>query len=334
MSVGPGTGRRETNSTDPFLRQELRGPILVIARGFGLVFAMLALVAYAHWLPRWLDLGLVVARHAARLPGGSPFYPEIAIAAAVAAIVASLAWGILAGFMFWRRSRDLCGIFIAVGFLSVGIMFTDIDVIVAMMRSDSWAPWSLAVILLANAFSMPWMFAFPDGRFVPCWTFVLGVIWFAWSMGRIFGTSLDQTKLGAPAIALNALLVSSGIASVVFRYLWRSDAVQRQQLKWALFGGLIFLAAYLVVIPVRALAPAIDRSPGDFLFRTASSAFLSLSLIAIPVALGIAIFRQGLFDRANLRPRRRVLAQAARSLPSGGPTQSQAVWRPRDRYRR
>ena len=296
MSVGPGTGRRETNSTDPFLRQELRGPILVIARGFGLVFAMLALVAYAHWLPRWLDLGLVVARHAARLPGGSPFYPEIAIAAAVAAIVASLAWGILAGFMFWRRSRDLCGIFIAVGFLSVGIMFTDIDVIVAMMRSDSWAPWSLAVILLANAFSMPWMFAFPDGRFVPCWTFVLGAIWFAWSIGRIFGTSLYQTTLGAPAIALNALLVSSGIASVVFRYLWRSDAVQRQQLKWALFGGLIFLAAYLVVIPVRALAPAIDRSPGDFLFRTASSAFLSLSLIAIPVALGIAIFRQGLFD--------------------------------------
>ena len=32
------------------------------------------------------------------------------------------------------------------------------------------------------------------------------------------------------------------------------------------------------------------------MLRTASSAFLSLSLIAIPVALGIAIFRQGLFD--------------------------------------
>jgi class 3 adenylate cyclase len=198
--------------------------------------------------------------------------------------------------VFWRRSHDLLGIFIAVGFLSVGIMFTDIDVIVAMMRSDSWAPWSLAVILLANAFSMPWAYVFPDGRWVPRWAIVLAAIWFAWSVGRTFGTSLDQTKLGPPAIALNALLISSAIASQVYRYWRQSDAVQRQQLKWVLLGALIFLAAYLVVIPLRALAPAIAHSPGDFLFRTATSAFLSLSLIAIPIALGIAIFRQGLFN--------------------------------------
>ena len=51
-----------------------------------------------------------------------------------------------------------------------------------------------------------------------------------------------------------------------------------------------------MVLPLRLLAPVIDHSPADFLLRTASSAFLSLSLIAIPVALGIAIFRQGLFD--------------------------------------
>jgi class 3 adenylate cyclase len=300
MSVESGVvahaARRETGPGDPFLRRELHGPVLVLARGLGLVFAVLALIMYARWLPRWLDLRLAVARHAASLSGGSSFYPEIAFAAAVAAIVAALAWGVLAGFVFWRRSRDLFGIVIAVGFLSVGIMFTDINVIVAMMRSDSWAPWSLAVILLANAFSMPWLYVFPNGRWVPRWAIALAAIWFAWSIGRILGTSLDQAKLGPPAIALNALLVSSGIASVAYRYWRRSDAVQRQQIKWALLGGLVFLAAYLLVIPLRALAPAIDHSPGDFLFRTASSAFLSLSLIAIPIALGIAIFRQGLFD--------------------------------------
>jgi len=297
MSVRAGTVvGRETSPGDPFLRRELRGPVLVVVRGLGLVFAVLALVMYARWLPRWLDLRLGDARHAAGLPGGSSFYPEIAIAAAVAAIVASLAWGILAGLVFLRRSRDLLGIFIAAGLVSMGIMFTDIDVIVYMMRSDSWAPWSLAVILLANALTVPWVFGFPDGRFVPRWSIVLAAIWFAWSIGRIFGTSLDQTTLGAPGIALNALLVSSAIGSVAYRYWRRSDAVQRQQIKWALLGALIFLAAYLVVIPVRALAPAIGQSAGAFSFRTASSTFLSLSLIAIPVALGIAIFRQGLFD--------------------------------------
>jgi hypothetical protein len=75
-----------------------------------------------------------------------------------------------------------------------------------------------------------------------------------------------------------------------------SAAAFSPPLKWALFGALIFLAAYLVVLPLRALAPTIAYSPGDFLFRTATSAFLSFSLIAIPVAIGISIFRQGLFD--------------------------------------
>src|SRR5438128_2587332 len=98
MSIRSGTvARRRVGASDPFLRRELHGRVLVLARGLGFVFAVLALVMYARWLPRWLDLRLAVARHAASLPGGSSFYPGIAMAAAVAAIVASLAWGVLAG---------------------------------------------------------------------------------------------------------------------------------------------------------------------------------------------------------------------------------------------
>jgi hypothetical protein len=130
MSAGSGTvARREAGQSDPFLRRELRGPVLILARGRGLVFTVLALLMYA----RWLDMGLAVARHDARLSDGSSFYKEIAIAAAVAAIVQALAWGVLAGFVFWRRSRDLFGIFIAAGFPSVGIICTDLDVIVARL---------------------------------------------------------------------------------------------------------------------------------------------------------------------------------------------------------
>src|SRR5260370_41582073 len=124
MSAGSGTtARREAGQSAPFLRRELRGPVLVLARRLGLVFTVLTLVMYA----RWLDLGVAVARQDARLLGGSSFYPEIAIAAAVAAIVQALAWGVLAGFVFWRRLRDLFGIFIAAGFLPAGFICTDLD---------------------------------------------------------------------------------------------------------------------------------------------------------------------------------------------------------------
>jgi hypothetical protein len=115
------------------LRRELPGPVPVLARGFGLVFTVPALIMYARWLARRLDLGLAVARHDARLPEGNSFCPEIAIAAAVAVIAQALAWGDLAGFVFWRRSRDLFGIFNSAGFRPVGIIGTDLDVIVARL---------------------------------------------------------------------------------------------------------------------------------------------------------------------------------------------------------
>jgi len=134
MSAGSGTAaRRETGHSDPFLRRELRGPVLVLVPGLGLVFTVPTLIMYARSLARRLDLGLAVARHDARLPGGSSLYPQIAIAAAVAAIARALAWGGLAGFVFWRRSRDLFGIFSAAGFRAVGILCTDLDVIVARL---------------------------------------------------------------------------------------------------------------------------------------------------------------------------------------------------------
>ncbi len=121
MSAGSGTiARRETGQSDPFLRP---------ARGLGLVFTVAALIMYARWQARRLDLGLAVAGHDARLPGGSSLYPQIAIAAAVAAIVQDLGGSCLV--VFWRPSRDLFGIFPSAGFRLVGIICTGLDVIVA-----------------------------------------------------------------------------------------------------------------------------------------------------------------------------------------------------------
>jgi len=63
MSVGSRIAvRRETGLSDPLLRRELHGPVLVLARGLGLLFAALALIMYARWLTHWLVLRLADAR--------------------------------------------------------------------------------------------------------------------------------------------------------------------------------------------------------------------------------------------------------------------------------
>lgn len=290
MSAAPPGG-------DLLLRRELRGVVLLAARAVIAVYGLLVVVVYLRWLPRWLQDQAAMAAGAARISGGAFPYRAVALTGAGVAIIAALAWIALAVLVFVRRSRDVFGLILAASFLSFGILFTDIGGIIEMERTDPWAPWPAAVLFLANALILPWAYLFPDGRFVPRWTVALAAVWVGWSIGRaVMGPALDQTALGPPAVALHAMLVASAVVSVAYRYWRRSTAVQRQQIKWVLLGGLVFLAIYLLVIPSGVLVPQSDQSAWAFLFQTIHSALLSVAVIAIPVALGIAIFRQGLFD--------------------------------------
>jgi class 3 adenylate cyclase len=293
LAARPGIQR----SDGAWLRRELRGRALTAGRGIVLLFAALALLMYVRWLPRWLQVQVAGASSAARLGGGHFPYQTVIYGVAAVAILSSVAWMILAGLVFYRRSHDLYGLFLSASFFSFGIMFTDIDVMMPMSRSDPWAPWPAVIIALANALTTPWVYTFPDGRFVPRWSIIPAFVWFAWSTARgIVGPAIDQATLGAWAVALNYALVLAAVGSVAYRYWRRADVVQRQQIKWALLGGVVFIAAYLPVIPVRSLLPQVSLSAGAFVFRSLTSAFLSLAVIAIPLAIGIAIFRQGLLD--------------------------------------
>jgi hypothetical protein len=80
-----------------------------------------------------------------------------------------------------------------------------------------------------------------------------------------------------------------GIASLVVRYR-RADSLDRVQLRWIAFGGLVFLAVYLVTLP---LASAIGEhsTAGTMLTSAAQTAFA-----ALPAAIGYAILRHRLYD--------------------------------------
>jgi len=289
--VGGGTGG------DVLLRRELRGVVLLATRALIVVYAFLLLLIYLRWLPRWLQDETAMASSAAGLSGGDFPFKGIALAAAAVAILAGLAWMALAVLIFLRRSRDLFGLLLAVSFLSFGVIFTGFRII-GMERADPWGPWPLVVLLLANYLTLPWVYLFPDGRFVPRWSVALAAIWLGLTAAQAPGTpSFVQTAVGARWIsALTYILAASGAASFVYRYWRRSTAVQRQQIKWVLFGGLVFFAVYMLVVPTGELVAHAGQSSRSFLFLTIHSAVLSLAVIAIPVTLAIAIFRQGLLD--------------------------------------
>jgi hypothetical protein len=80
-----------------------------------------------------------------------------------------------------------------------------------------------------------------------------------------------------------------GIASLVVRYR-RAGALDRVQLRWIAFGGVVFLAVYLVTLPLGG-AVGEHSTAGTVLTSVSQAAFA-----ALPIAIGYAILRHRLYD--------------------------------------
>src|SRR5258707_12678088 len=90
-------------------------------------------------------------------------------------------------------------------------------------------------------------FTFPTGRFTPRWTWVAFILVFAVTM-------LDSLSAKVPFVPCIASILTSllPIGVQIYRYTHIYDAVQKQQVKWFVFGlSVVFL---LVIIQSILLA--------------------------------------------------------------------------------
>jgi hypothetical protein len=158
------------------------------------------------------------------------------------------------------------------------------------------------VWLLATFLYLVVLFVFPDGRFVPRWTRLLGVVALPVSvllsadLPRIF-VELPDVPQGVSKARLGlAVLVWSGFWGVglyaqVYRYRHVSGPVQRQQTKWvALTLGLILFVLLLgFVIP----SLFVDTANAWFAWGLLATTPLFLLFTA---SVAVAILRHHLYD--------------------------------------
>jgi hypothetical protein len=83
------------------------------------------------------------------------------------------------------------------------------------------------------------------------------------------------------------------VFSQFYRYQRVSNAVQRQQIKWAVFG-LILYAVLLVGLSLFAFIPGLNQ-PGS-LFELVLNTLYPLAALPLPLSIGIAILRYRLWD--------------------------------------
>ncbi|HEX9036913.1 MAG TPA: hypothetical protein VF808_07960 [Ktedonobacterales bacterium] len=209
-------------------------------------------------------------------------YANASAGVAAALVVIS---AILALALFWRRSDTVIslavGVFLVtfpIGNLTTGMTFTLISPVV-----DT----TIGLVNLAIAFSV--FLIFPDGRFVPRWTWLLVMGWVGLHIALAAYPNVGWLDAFYPVIYLSALGV------LVYRYRRVSNQRRRQQTKIVVLGFITLLLSnqlYWTALPF--LIPALN-APGSLYTLIGYPIYLLVAL-CVPVSFAVAIQRHQLFD--------------------------------------
>ena len=142
--------------------------------------------------------------------------------------------------IFWRRSDNWMALLASLTFI---VLLLGLSVPVGIFREKMRGTWQIALFdlwLLFGCGLLPVLFyLFPSGQFVPRLTKYLTGVIALWIILAIFFPSLHPWHMIGPNAMLALLpMFGTGMFALVYRYRYRSDAVQRRQIRWIVWGAL------------------------------------------------------------------------------------------------
>jgi hypothetical protein len=210
-------------------------------------------------------------------------------------------WSTVAVVIFCRKPDEWLAWFVSLSLLTFGTAFPGFTGDAAR-QGVVWLVCARAVDLLALVCFVLLFYLFPDGRFIPRWTRILGMLWSLWSLLYILfsdptsiHSQLDQVYLLSYYGALGC-----GVFAQIYRYVRISGHLQRQQTKWVMYGFTVAIAGFLVLNSLNLIAllvPSVSLLKQDnallpFFIQPA----YYLLMLLIPISIGFAILRYRLYD--------------------------------------
>ena len=220
-------------------------------------------------------------------------------------IAVALAFALLGGIIFWRKSEDWIGILASLTLVTFAISTIPLASVLYKAQ-PAWRAPLFVMRFIGYALGFNFVYLFPDGRFVSRWTRALAVVTSAsiliWFLIPGFTPPTAFTDLNTPAdLAFQVwalIVVGSAVATQIYRYRRVSGPIERQQTKWVVLGlTAMFVGFAIALVPILAI-PAL-WSPGSanllYILFVIPATLFSL-LLLLPLSIAISILRYRLWD--------------------------------------
>jgi hypothetical protein len=282
--------------------------LLLMRVGVGAV-TLLSLGTFLARLPTFI-INVQTACTGSRCAYGQLTYPavealqKVGLSSGVYAafqILLTLLWSVLclavAALIIWRKSDDWMALLVALLLLlwPTGTVIGTFSLGTYLTLQGSQFPNPLLNLLIRFGFFLVFSL-FPNGRLVSRWILVLLGMFLAEEISYHF-LSLWPLQYGL-ANRLASLLWLTTLLSLVpiqrYRYRHLSNAIERQQIKWAAFGISIVTIGFVVRLVLPILDPTLNQ-PGALYNSFSTPILICLSLV-VPLSIGLAILRYRLWD--------------------------------------
>ncbi len=218
-------------------------------------------------------------------------------------MLSTLVFLLLGAVIFWRKANTWMGLFVSfflLNFGSLGLSTSHSNALLAAPPNPVYVlaysiaqPLSILAYLCLGFF----FFTFPDGRLVPRWSWTLISLWIVNFVFWTVPANWPLNILNWPGVLIYSwlfLVFGGSVAMQVYRYQRVASPVQRQQIKWLIYGFVPVLILAVCFQLVLLLFPALN-SP-DSLLTVITEPLYRFYYLPIPICVGIALLRYRLWD--------------------------------------